>query len=42
MPADFEGEPGLHSYVAPTAAGRDFLLVEVLGSASSDLWLVER
>jgi hypothetical protein len=41
-PADFEGTPDLHSYVALTAAGRDLLLVEVLASESSDIWLVER
>jgi hypothetical protein len=36
---DFAGAPGLHSFVAVEDEGATLLLVEVLGDASSTLWL---
>ena len=36
---DFPGTPGLHSFVAIEDGGATMLLVEVLGEASSTLWL---
>ena len=37
---DFAGEPSLHSFVAVREGGWTLLLVEVLGEASSAIWLV--
>ncbi len=38
---DFPGAPGLHSFVALEDRGATMLLVEVLGDASSRLWLAQ-
>ena len=38
---DFPGAPGLHSFVAIEDRGATMLLVEVLGDASSRLWLAQ-
>jgi hypothetical protein len=36
---DFPGAPALHSFVAVEDEGTTMMLVEVLGDASSTLWL---
>ena len=37
---DFPGEPSLHSFVAVAVEGALLILVEILGEASSTIWLV--